>query len=75
MGLSWYGLGALTALEGKVDVNCNFMVLGDHFHPMKNYLFPAEWGVFEYDNAPVHRARVSQRFEEHSTDYIVIYML
>ena len=68
---SWHGLGAVIPLKGKVNANHYLlMVLSDHIHPMLQHLFPAG-GVFQDDNAPVHRAcMVTQWFYEHDTDVI-----
>ena len=68
---SWYGLGAVIPLEGKVNVNHYFVVLNDHLHPMLQHFFPAGRSVFQDDNSPIHRARVvTQLFDEHDTDVI-----
>ena len=68
---SRHGLGVVIPLEGKVNAKCCLMVLSDHFHPMLQHFFPAGRGVFQDDNAPIHRASVVvQWFDEHDTDVI-----
>ena len=58
-------------LEGKVNVNHDFMVPSDHLHPMLQHFFPARRGVFQDDNAPIHRAwLVVQWFDEHDTGVV-----
>ena len=68
---SWHGLGAVIPLEGKVNVNRHLMGLSDHLHPMLQHFFAAGMGVFQDDNAPIHRAHVvAELFDEHDTDVI-----
>ena len=55
---SWHGLIAVIPSEGKVNANRYLMVVSDHFHSMLKHFFPAGMGVFEYDNAPIHRGCV-----------------
>ena len=46
-------------------------VLSDHLHPMLQHFFPARRGVFQDDNADIHRTiAVTQWFDEHDTDVI-----
>ena len=57
--------------KAKVNANRYLMVLSDHLHPMLQHFFPAERGIFQDDNAPMHRACVvTQWFDEHDTDVI-----
>ena len=69
---SCHGLGAaVIPFEGKVNANRYLMVPSDHLHPMLQHFFPAGRGVFQDDNASIHRVRVvTQCIDEHDTDVI-----
>ncbi len=62
----WQGLGPLVPLEGRVTSNQYKVVLNDHLYPMMKYFCPDGSGLFQDDNAPIHRARgVSEWFDEY----------
>ncbi len=53
----WHGLGPLVPLEGTVTANQYKVVLSDHLYPMMKHVYPDGSGLFQDDNAPIHRAR------------------
>ncbi len=65
----WHGLGPLVPLEGRVTANQYKVVLSDHLYPMMKHFYPDGSGLFQDDNAPVHRARgVTEWFDEYEND-------
>ena len=62
----WHGLGPLVPLEGRVTAK---VVLSDHLYPMMKHFYPDGTGLFQDDNAPIHRARgVTEWFDEYKND-------
>ena len=53
----WHGLGPLVLLKGRVTANQYKVVLSDHLYPMMKHFYPDGSGLFQDDNAPIHRAR------------------
>ena len=65
----WHGLGPLVPLEGRVTANQYKVVLSDHLYPMMKHFYPDGSGLFQDDNAPIHRARgVTEWFDEYEND-------
>ncbi len=65
----WYDLGPLVPLEGRVTANQYKVVLSDHLYPMMKYFYPDGSGLFQDDNAPIHRAGgVTEWFDENEND-------
>ena len=59
----WHGLGPL------VTANQYQVVLSDHLYPMMKHFCPDVSGLFQDDNAPIHRARgVTEWFDEYEND-------
>ena len=45
------------------------VVLSDHLYPMMKHFYPDGSGLFQDDNAPIHRARgVTEWFDEYGND-------
>lgn len=64
--LSWYSIGPVITLTGKVTADVYKGILGEHVHSMVQTLFPSGSAVFQDDTAPVHTATcVKEWFEEH----------
>ncbi|KAJ8881598.1 hypothetical protein PR048_018084 [Dryococelus australis] len=54
----------------KLNGNRYKTLLGDHLQPFMNFSFPDNYGMFQQDNAPSHRAAdVQDWFEEHSGEF------
>ena len=51
------GLSSVT-LDNKLKFQEYLNILGDHRHPSMDFYFPDESGIFQDDNAPIHRACV-----------------
>ncbi len=51
-----HGLGPLVPSEGRVTANQYKVVLSDHLYPMMKNFNPDGSGLFQDDNAPIHRA-------------------
>ncbi len=72
----WHGLGPLVPLQGRVTANQYKVVLSDHLHPMMKHLYPDGSGLFQDDNAPIHRAGgVTEWFDVYENDAIYCHML
>lgn len=64
--ISWFSLGPVVTLRGRITANDYVAILGDHLHPMVRMLFPDNDAIFQDDNAPIHTAGVvAAWFEEH----------
>lgn len=65
----WHGLGPLVPLEGEVTANEYTVILSDHLYPMMRHFYPDGSGLFQDDNAPLHRSQeVTQWFNENEND-------
>ena len=58
---SLHDLGSVIPLEGKANATPYLMVLSDHLHTMLQHFFPVRRGVFQDDNAPIHRACMASK--------------
>ncbi len=62
----WHGLSPLVPLEGRVTAY-QFEVV--HLYPMMKHFYPDGSGLFQDDNAPIHRARgLTEWFDEYEND-------
>lgn len=67
--ISWYSMGPMVTLQGRITGKDYVTILADHVHPMVQYLFPNGDGMFQDDNAPIHTSRIVQDwFYEHEGD-------
>lgn len=67
--MSWYSMGPIIVLEGKVTAHKYLNILADQVHPMVQTLFPDGDAIFQDDNAPIHTAVcVGSWFEEHESE-------
>lgn len=67
--ISFEGVGSLIVLDGIVNANKYLNILSDHVHPMMQTLFEDGSGIFQDDNAPIHRATIVKKwFEDHESD-------
>ena len=60
--ISWYGVGTITSVEGNINAEKYIRILDDNLWPVIARHFPTNGYYFQDDNAPVHRARVTQEF-------------
>jgi hypothetical protein len=64
--ISWYSVGSIIALHGRITAKEYMDRLGNQVHPMIKTLFPSNDTVFQDNNAPIHTAiTVLSWFEEH----------
>ncbi len=62
-------MGLFVPFGGRVDANQQKNVLSDHVYPVMKHFYPDGSGLFQDNNAPVHRARgVTTWFDEHEND-------
>jgi hypothetical protein len=54
--ISWYSVGPIITLLGRITVREYVDSLGNQMNPMIQMLFPKSDAVFQYDNAPIHTA-------------------
>ena len=67
--ISWFSLGPVVTLRGRITANDYVAILGDHLHPMVRMLFPDNDAIFQDDNAPILTAGVvAAWFEEHRVE-------
>ena len=59
--MSYYGVGSLVRLEGRVDALAYQRVLSDHMLPEAQRLLGEEF-VFQHDNTPIHTAQSTQQW-------------
>ncbi|GFW60747.1 DDE_3 domain-containing protein [Trichonephila clavipes] len=52
--VSWFSAEIIIVLKGKITREKYREVSADQVHPMRQTLFPAEYGIFQEDNAPIH---------------------
>ena len=65
----WHGFGPLVPLEGRVTANQYKVVLCHHLYAMMKHFYPDGSGLFQDDNAPIHRTRgVTGWFDEYEND-------
>jgi hypothetical protein len=64
--ISWYSVGPIIALHGRITAREYVDRLGNQVHPMIQTLFPNNESVFQDYNAPIHTAiTVQSWFQEH----------
>lgn len=67
--ISWYSMGPMITLHGRITAKDYVSILADHVLPMVQYLFPNGNAVYQDDRAPIHTARIVQDwFCEHEKD-------
>ncbi len=56
-------------VRGRVTANQYDLVLSDHLYSVMKHFYPDEIGLFQDDNAPIHRARgVTEWFDVYEND-------
>ncbi|GBN02181.1 Transposable element Tc1 transposase [Araneus ventricosus] len=67
--LSWAALGPVVVVEQTMKAANNLNIIADQLHPYMAFVFPTGNGIFQKDNAPLHKARiVLEWFEEHTDE-------
>jgi hypothetical protein len=67
--ISWYSLGPIIALHGRITTREYVDWLGNQAHPMIRALFPNNDAAFQDDSASIHTAGTVQSwFEEHESE-------
>lgn len=67
--ISWYSMGPMITLQGRITGKDYVTILADHVHPMVQCLFPNGDAVYQDDKAPIHTAHIVQDwFCEHEDD-------
>jgi hypothetical protein len=59
--ISWYSIGPIITLHGRISTRDYVNKLANKVHPMIQTLFPNDDAVFQDDSTPIHTAG----FEEH----------
>jgi hypothetical protein len=58
--ISWYSVGSIITLHGRITARKNVDRLGNQVNPMIQKLFPNSDAVFQDDSAPIHIAGTVQ---------------
>ena len=53
----WYGLSPLVPLERRVTADQYIAGLSDPLYLIMKYFYPDRGGLFQHDNAHIHRAQ------------------
>lgn len=61
--ITWFGVGTLCQVNGNINAQKYISVLEDQLWPVIICHFPDNSYVFQDDNAPVHRARIVERYK------------
>ena len=71
--ITWYGVGTLCQVNGNINPEKYISVLDSQLWPVIVHHFPDDSYVFQDDNAPVHTARIVERYKHdnniHGMDY------
>jgi hypothetical protein len=65
--ISWYSLGPIATLHGRITTREHVDILGNQVYPMIQMLFPND-AVFQDDNVPIHTAGTVQSWLEEHVD-------
>jgi hypothetical protein len=64
--ISWYSVGPIITLNGRITAREYVHGLGNQVHPMIQKLFPKNDAGFQDDSAPIHTTGTVQSwFEDH----------
>jgi hypothetical protein len=67
--ISWYPVGPIVTLHGRITAREYVEKLGNQVHPMIQTLFPKNDTVFQEDSVPIHTdGTVQSWFAEHECE-------
>lgn len=61
--ITWFGIGTLCKVDGSINAQKYISILDDQLWPVIARHFPDDSYTFQDDNAPVHRARIVERYK------------